>query len=66
MFTSLGERIGGLSHVSSFWRYCVPRPNSTPMAATDLYEILLDFEASLGLEESGPPASNILPLAAVG
>jgi hypothetical protein len=51
MFMALGERIGGISHVASFWRYCVPTPNAGPMAADDLYDLLLDFEASLGVED---------------
>jgi hypothetical protein len=51
MFMALGERIGGISHIASFWRYCVPNAHSGPIAAEDLYEILLDFEASLGVED---------------
>jgi hypothetical protein len=56
MFMTLGERIGGISHVASFWRYCVPTPNAGPMAAEDLYDLLLDFEASLGVEEGSDGA----------
>jgi hypothetical protein len=52
MFTTLGERIGGISHIASFWRYCVPAPGVGPIAAEDLYDILMDFEASLGVEET--------------
>ena len=51
MFTTLGERIGGISHIASFWRYCVPAPGVGPIAAEDLYEILLDFENSVGVED---------------
>jgi hypothetical protein len=51
MFTSLGERIGGLSHIASFWRYCVPTPNAKAMAADELLDMLQDFEASLGVDE---------------
>ena len=51
MFMALGERIGGISHIASFWRYCVPDAHSGPIAAENLYEILLDFEASLGVED---------------
>ncbi len=52
MFTDLGERIGGISHVASFWRYCVPQPNKGAIAAEELFEILQDFEASLGDDTS--------------
>jgi hypothetical protein len=56
MFMTLGERIGGISHIASFWRYCVPDAKAGPIAADDLYEILLDFEASLGVEDAGDDA----------
>ncbi|HEX3700941.1 MAG TPA: hypothetical protein VHV27_09740 [Phenylobacterium sp.] len=50
MFSALGERIGGVSHIASFWRYRFP-PNG-PLSASweDMMDILQDFEASLGLE----------------
>ena len=27
LFFALGERIGGIAHVASFWRYCFPTPS---------------------------------------
>ncbi|THD80619.1 MAG: hypothetical protein E7812_07775 [Phenylobacterium sp.] len=50
MFTTLGERIGGVSHIASFWRYRFPE--NTPLTASleEMMDILQDFEASLGLE----------------
>jgi hypothetical protein len=50
MFTTLGERIGGVSHIASFWRYRFPA--NTPLTASldEMMDILQDFEASLGLE----------------
>jgi hypothetical protein len=61
MFTSLGERISGLSHVVSFWRYCVPKPEATKLPAEEFYEILQDFEASLGDEQD--EAGSLAPIA---
>jgi hypothetical protein len=53
MFMTLGDRIGGISHIASFWRYCVPRPNAGPMPVGRLADILADFDAALSVE---PPA----------
>ncbi len=49
MFLSLGEKIGGISHVVSFWRYRFPK--GTPLVATidDAVSILQDFESSLSV-----------------
>lgn len=50
MFSTLGERIGGISHIASFWRYRFPE--NAPLTASweEMMDILQDFEASLGLE----------------
>lgn len=47
MFMMLGERIGAISHIASFWRYRFPRPDHDGVMVTELAEILQDFEASL-------------------
>ena len=49
MFLSLGEKIGGISHIVSFWRYRFP--SGTPLTATidDAVSILQDFESSLSV-----------------
>jgi hypothetical protein len=54
MFTMLGERIGAISHIVSFWRYRFPKGADHAVPALELAEIVRDFEASLG----------VLPLAA--
>jgi hypothetical protein len=50
MFASLGERIGGISHIASFWRYRFPEGDPLAASWDDMMDILQDFEASLGLE----------------
>jgi hypothetical protein len=50
MFASLGERIGGISHVASFWRYRFPENAPLSTSFEEMMDILQDFEASLGLE----------------
>jgi hypothetical protein len=50
MFSALGERIGGISHIASFWRYRFPEGVQLAASWEDMSDILQDFEASLGLE----------------
>jgi len=50
MFTTLGERIGAVSHIASFWRYRFPTPRIEPLPIADMAEILQDFEASLAVD----------------
>jgi hypothetical protein len=49
MFTMLGERIGAISHIASFWRYRFPEGCDHGIPALELVEIVQDFEASLGV-----------------
>lgn len=58
MFMTLGERIGAISHIASFWRYRFPSPTGEPVFADEFAEILQDFEASLGVgpATAAPPA----------
>jgi hypothetical protein len=50
MFAALGERIGGISHIASFWRYRFPEGDPLAASWDEMMDILQDFEASLGLE----------------
>lgn len=47
MFIYIGEAIGVIQHIESFWRFRYPR---TPAAieADEAYEVFQDFEATLG------------------
>lgn len=50
LFFELGECIGILSHIGSFWDYRVTRAlQSQPMSANDYADILMDFEDALAL-----------------
>jgi hypothetical protein len=67
MFNDLGERLGGIEHIVSFWRFRFPagkKPQITPDELTDLF---MDFEGSLGVERApdarGLPAPQIINVA---
>jgi hypothetical protein len=47
MFLELGERVGMISHIASFWRYRFPQGASLRANAEDVLDLLQDFEASL-------------------
>ena len=46
MFSRLGEQLGALQHIVSFWRYRFA-PGRAPVGAGELIDILMDFESSL-------------------
>jgi hypothetical protein len=50
MFLSIGEKMGAISHVSSFWRYRFPRGHSGRADAEELVTIFQDFESGFGLQ----------------
>jgi hypothetical protein len=47
LFKALGERLGAVQHLLSFWRYRVPEGMRPQMAAEELLDIFGDFENSL-------------------
>ncbi len=47
MFMMLGERMGVISHIASFWRYRFPDARSLNASTTEVVDILQDFEANL-------------------
>lgn len=49
MFSELGEKIGGLGHITSFWRYRFPRRTIAPVDAEHLTSIFHDFMVSAGI-----------------
>lgn len=53
MFLSLGEKIGGISHIVSFWRYRFPKGKPPVATIDDAVNILQDFEASLSVRVAG-------------
>lgn len=49
LFLSLGERVGAIAHVASYWRYRFPEGQPITIAAEEAIDIFQDFEASLAL-----------------
>ena len=47
LFFGVGDRLGAVQHITSFWRYRF-QPGSPGLKAPELFDILLDFENSLG------------------
>jgi hypothetical protein len=50
MFVLLGERIGALSHIASYWRFRFPRGVVKRSPTEEMLEIVRDFHYSLGEE----------------
>jgi hypothetical protein len=48
MFILIGERMGALSHVASYWRFRFPEGGMEPISPDELFEIVRDFEYVLG------------------
>lgn len=46
LFDSLGEQLGAIQHIISFWKHRFG-PRSTPPSAPELIDIFMDFESSL-------------------
>lgn len=54
MFFDVGERLGAVQHIASFWRFRFPAQLAPmTMPAAELLDVLTDFEASLGLQDRG-------------
>jgi hypothetical protein len=53
LFSELGERLGGIEHIISFWRYRFPGDGSQAVTPEELVDLFMDFEGSLSLEEPG-------------
>ena len=47
MFHELGERLGALEHIVSFWRYRFPDGEASVVGAEELRDIFMDFETGL-------------------
>jgi hypothetical protein len=60
LFNDLGERLGGIEHITSFWRYRFPNAEST-VTPEELVDLFMDFEGSLALDEA--PATGVSRIA---
>jgi hypothetical protein len=52
-FLKLGERLGSVAHVASFWRFRFPNPERLVVTTEEALDILQDFESSLGTTTTG-------------
>lgn len=57
LFYDLGERLGAVHHIVSFWRYRFPHGARTKIGAEELVDLLADFEASLSFDAEDSEAS---------
>jgi len=61
LFNELGERLGGIEHIVSFWRFRFPATQRPVISPAELASIFMDFENSLGAEQVDAP--SVLPKA---
>jgi hypothetical protein len=57
MFLELGEKMGAISHIASFWRYRFPKDRPSPADAEELITIFQDFTSGFAdrLQEQASP-----------
>jgi hypothetical protein len=48
MFIPIGEAIGVIKHIQSFWRFRFPQGRAFLIPADEAFEVFTDFEATLG------------------
>ena len=48
MFLELGEKLGAISHIVSFWRYRFPQGGKINIDAEELSAIFQDFSSGFG------------------
>ena len=51
MFNELGERLGGIEHIISFWRFRFPGGKMPVISPEELTDMFMDFEGSVGAVE---------------
>lgn len=49
LFLSLGERVGAISHISTYWRYRFPIGATLAASVEETLDIFMDFEAGLSV-----------------
>jgi hypothetical protein len=52
LFHELGERLGAIQHILSFWRYRFPAGVRQQITGDELSDILADFEVSLNFDKA--------------
>jgi hypothetical protein len=58
LFAKLGEQLGSVQHIVSFWNYRMAHGKPAP-AAEELIDLLADFEVSLTGRDDGPPGFSL-------
>jgi hypothetical protein len=56
LFNALGERLGAIEHIVSFWRFRFPGEKTSSIAPDALADIFKDFENGLGVQRDNRPA----------
>ena len=59
MFASLGEQLGALQHVISFWRYRFPAGKPRLISPEELMDVFLDFEDSMVFTRERDPQARV-------
>jgi hypothetical protein len=62
LFVALGEKMGAMSHLASFWNYRFPPGRPIAADAEELSAILQDFARALGQEVEAQPQRPLLVL----
>jgi hypothetical protein len=57
LFNDLGERLGGIEHITSFWRYRFAKEGAT-ITPDELVDLFQDFESSLRMDEAPPTGAS--------
>lgn len=57
MFNELGERLGAIQHIVTFWTYRFPHGVRAVVSGDELAEIFQDFEDSLAVQKAAPAAA---------
>jgi hypothetical protein len=67
MFTNLGEQLGAVQHIVSYWSHRFPAGRPAMVSSEELMDFLIDFEDSLSFTEGQPadsgPAFDVSPAA---
>jgi hypothetical protein len=58
LFARLGDQLGAIQHVVSFWRFRFSR-GSSPVGVEELIDIFMDFETGLAARKAGDDRSRI-------
>lgn len=57
MFAALGEQLGAVQHVTSFWRYRFPRGRPRVISHEELMDLFLDFEDCINAGDTDSAAA---------